>query len=45
MSDLLSTETRDRRRKMLRTAMGTAIALALDEPEVVEILVNPDGRL
>jgi type IV secretion system protein TrbB len=45
MSDLLSTETRDRRRKMLRTAMGEAIALALDEPEVVEILVNPDGRL
>jgi type IV secretion system protein VirB11 len=30
---------------MLRTAMGPAIALALDEPDVVEVLVNPDGRL
>jgi type IV secretion system protein TrbB len=45
MSDLLSPETRERRRKMLRTAMGPAIALALDEPDVVEVLVNPDGRL
>jgi type IV secretion system protein TrbB len=45
MSDLLSIETRDRRRNMLRSAMGPAIAHALDEPEVVEILVNPDGSL
>jgi type IV secretion system protein TrbB len=45
MSDLLSAETRERRRGMLRTAMGPAIALALDEPDVVEVLVNPDGRL
>jgi P-type conjugative transfer ATPase TrbB len=45
MSDLLSPETRERRRSMLRTAMGSAIALALDEPDVVEVLVNPDGRL
>jgi P-type conjugative transfer ATPase TrbB len=45
MSDLLSPETRERRRSMLRTAMGPAIALALDEPDVVEVLVNPDGRL
>jgi P-type conjugative transfer ATPase TrbB len=45
MSDLLSPETRERRRNMLRTAMGPAIALALDEPDVVELLVNPDGRL
>jgi len=45
MSDLLSSETRERRRGMLRTAMGPAIALALDEPDVVEVLVNPDGRL
>jgi len=45
MSDLLSTETRERRRGMLRTAMGPAIALALEEPDVVEVLVNPDGRL
>jgi P-type conjugative transfer ATPase TrbB len=45
MSDLLSPETRERRRSMLRTAMGPAIALALEEPEVVEVLVNPDGHL
>jgi type IV secretion system protein VirB11 len=45
MSDLLSTETRERRRGMLRTAMGPAIAQALDEPDVVEVLVNPDGHL
>lgn len=45
MSDLLSPETRERRRNMLRTAMGPAIAAALDEPDVVEVLVNPDGRL
>jgi len=45
MSDLLSPETRERRRSMLRTAMGPAIALALDDPDVVEVLVNPDGRL
>jgi type IV secretion system protein VirB11 len=30
---------------MLRTAMGPAIALALDEADVVEVMVNPDGRL
>ncbi|CAN7221553.1 P-type conjugative transfer ATPase TrbB [Bradyrhizobium sp. LjRoot220] len=45
MSDLLSSETRERRRGMLRTAMGPAIALALEEPDVVEVMVNPDGRL
>ena len=45
MSDLLSTETRERRRGMLRTAMGAAIARALDDPDVVEVLVNPDGHL
>jgi type IV secretion system protein TrbB len=45
VSDLLSSETRERRRGMLRTAMGPSIALALDEPDVVEVLVNPDGRL
>ncbi|MBR0900088.1 P-type conjugative transfer ATPase TrbB [Bradyrhizobium tropiciagri] len=45
MSDLLSPETRERRRGMLRTAMGPAIALALEEPDVVEVMVNPDGKL
>ena len=35
----------DRRTRMLRTAMGPAIAAALEDPEVVEILLNPDGSL
>jgi len=30
---------------MLRTAMGPAIAAALDDPDVVEVLLNPDGSL
>ncbi|WP_316167603.1 MULTISPECIES: P-type conjugative transfer ATPase TrbB [unclassified Bradyrhizobium] len=45
MSDLLSPETRERRRGMLRTAMGPAIAHALAEADVVEVMVNPDGQL
>ena len=35
----------DRRIRMLRTAMGPEIAAALEDPEVVEILLNPDGSL
>ncbi|MGJ3647640.1 P-type conjugative transfer ATPase TrbB [Sphingomonas sp. GlSt437] len=35
----------DRRRTMLRTAMGPDIALALADALVVEIMVNPDGAL
>jgi type IV secretion system protein TrbB len=35
----------DRRRAMLRTAMGLDIATALADPLVVEIMVNPDGAL
>ena len=35
----------DRRRAMLRTAMGPAIAEALADPLVIEIMVNPDGAL
>jgi hypothetical protein len=42
--DLLSPGFRERR-CMLRTAIGPAIALALADPDVVEVLVNPDGRL
>ncbi len=41
----LQTETRDRRRSMLRTAMGPVIAAALADPAVIEVMVNPDGRL
>ena len=31
--------------RMLRTAMGPQIAAWLDDPSVVEIMLNPDGRL
>jgi P-type conjugative transfer ATPase TrbB len=35
----------ERRIRMLRTAMGPEIAAALEDPEVVEVLLNPDGTL
>lgn len=38
-------ESRDRRRAMLRTALGHQIAAALADPAVIEIMVNPDGCL
>lgn len=41
-TDSVSTE---RRRAMLRTAMGPAITAALADPRVIEIMVNPDGAL
>ncbi|WP_291475299.1 P-type conjugative transfer ATPase TrbB [Acidovorax sp.] len=37
--------TLDRRVRMLRTAMGPLIAAALEDPDVVEVLLNPDGSL
>lgn len=37
--------TLDRRVRMLRTAMGPMIAAALEDPDVVEVLLNPDGTL
>jgi len=37
--------SRDRRRAMLRTAMGPEIVAALSEPRVIEVMVNPDGVL
>ncbi|WP_428835066.1 hypothetical protein [Sphingomonas endophytica] len=30
---------------MLRTALGPAIAGFLEDPTVVEVMLNPDGRL
>ena len=38
-------ESAGRKRAMLRTAMGPAIAAALADPLVVEVMVNPDGAL
>ncbi len=37
--------TLERRRIMLRTAMGPEIAAALCDPAVIEVMVNPDGAL
>jgi type IV secretion system protein VirB11 len=31
--------------RMLRTALGPAIAKYLDDAQVVEVMLNPDGRL
>ena len=45
MSGHAEAQSRERRRSMLRTAMGPAIAAALTDPMVVEVMVNPDGSL
>jgi P-type conjugative transfer ATPase TrbB len=41
----MDSTSRDRRRAMLRTAMGPHIAFALADARVVEVMVNPDGAL
>ena len=38
-------EAQGRRRQMLRTAFGPTIAAALADPTVIEVMVNPDGKL
>jgi len=45
VSAVLPATPLDRRIRMLRTAMGPLIAAALDDPDVVEILLNPDQSL
>ena len=48
MADLFSfaaQQAQGRRRQMLRTAFGPAIAAALADPRVIEVMLNPDGRL
>lgn len=45
MLDRLSPETRSRQRAMLKTAMGPVIGAALEDPAVIEVMVNPDGCL
>lgn len=45
MNNLFNPTTIDRKRTMLRTAMGPAISSALADPAVIEVMVNPDGRL
>jgi len=41
----LNHEATSRGARMLRTALGPAIALWLEDPSVVEVMLNPDGRL
>ncbi|MDO5623023.1 MAG: P-type conjugative transfer ATPase TrbB [Paracoccus sp. (in: a-proteobacteria)] len=36
---------RERGARMLRTALGPAIARFLDDPGIIEVMLNPDGRL
>src|SRR5215472_16058785 len=31
--------------RMLRTALGPAIAGYLEDPSIIEVMLNPDGRL
>lgn len=45
MSGVRNAESNDRRRAMLRTALGHRIAAALADPAVIEVMVNPDGCL
>ncbi|MCP4935129.1 MAG: P-type conjugative transfer ATPase TrbB, partial [bacterium] len=45
MSDHLIEEARMRRRQMLLTAFGSTIEAALENPTIIEVMVNPDGKL
>jgi len=45
MSTSRNIVTDDRTLSMLRTAMGPVITDALADPKVIEIMVNPDGKL
>jgi P-type conjugative transfer ATPase TrbB len=41
----IQSETISRGARMLRTAFGPAISRFLEDPAVVEVMLNPDGRL
>lgn len=41
----IRSEAKTRGARMLRTAMGASIAAWLDDPAVIEVMLNPDGRL
>ena len=41
----LRSEAFARGARMLRTALGPAIAAYLEDPSIVEVMLNPDGRL
>lgn len=44
-ADILAMESRSRSVRMLRTALGPAIARYLEDENIIEIMLNPDGRL
>lgn len=41
----IQSESRSRGARMLRSALGTAIAGYLEDESIVEVMLNPDGRL
>ena len=41
----IHSEASSRGARMLRTALGPAIATFLEDPSIVEVMLNPDGRL
>ena len=41
----IRSEALSRGARMLRTALGCEIARWLEEPAVIEVMLNPDGRL
>jgi P-type conjugative transfer ATPase TrbB len=41
----IQSEAISRGARMLRTAFGPAIARFLDDPDIIEVMLNPDGRL
>ncbi len=45
MPDMTSHPVQTRRLAMLHTAFGEAISQALADPRVIEVMVNPDGKL
>jgi type IV secretion system protein VirB11 len=45
LSSVAAQEAQGRKRQMLRTAFGPTIAAALTDRAVLEVMVNPDGKL
>ena len=41
----IRSEAKTRGARMLRTALGPSIAAWLDDAAVIEVMLNPDGRL
>ena len=41
----ITSDARARGARMLRTALGPSIAAWLEDPAVIEVMLNPDGRL